>query len=549
MPSFHCDMNPKGYRMPEIYDLIIKNSRIADGTGRAVYRSDIGIRNGKIVSLCDAIENTAAGQVLSAKGLTAVPGFIDAHSHDDFFPLIKPSCEEKVVQGVTTTVIGNCGFSPAPMTRQYAAALKDSIRTIDEIRIAESDLNTFDDFLNILEKSKPGINILPLVGHGTIRIAAMGVSKRPPTGQEMTHMKESISEAMKAGAFGMSTGLSYVPGEYAAAAEIRALAEVVADFGGIYTSHIRNERDGVVDAVKEAIAVGASAKIPVQISHLKVAGKNNWGRSREVLEAIEAAIADGIEITCDVYPYDAASTGLTALLPPHLFTEGYPAFSQKLKDTGFRRKLVRELEDNDGTGWEDKMKGTGFDNILIIGSSKFQSENGRSVSEIARRKEKNAYDVIFDIIAEEGNAVSVILFAMAEEDIRRIIAKPFVMIGSDGGPKVDHTFFHPRFTGTFPRVFSKYVRQDKLFGLEEAVCKMTSLPAQTFGLTHKGVIKPGFDADIVIIDPEKITDQSTFENPSQKPEGVEWVIVNGKIASERGTVTQNRAGKVLRKSA
>ena len=236
-------------------------------------------------------------------------------------------------------------------------------------------------------------------------------------------------------------------------------------------------------------------------------------------------------------------------LPPELFTEGYPAFSQKLKDTGFRRKLVRELENNDGTRWEDKLKGTGFDNIVIIGSSKFQSENGRSISEIARRKEKNPYDVIFDIIAEEGNAVSVILFAMAEEDIRRIIEKPYVMIGSDGGPKVGQVFFHPRFTGTFPRIFSKYVMQDKVLGLEEAVRKMTSLPARTFGLARKGVIKPGFDADIVIFDPEKITDRSTFENPSQKPEGVEWVIVNGKIASEKSMVTKNRAGKVLRKSA
>jgi len=535
--------------MPEIYDLIIKNGRIADGTGRAIYRSDIGIRDGKIVSLCGAMEDAAAEQVLYAEALMVAPGFIDAHSHDDFFPLINSSCEEKVVQGVTTTVIGNCGFSPAPMTKQYAAALKDSIRTIDDIGMAESDLNTFNDFLTVLEKSKPGINILPLVGHGTLRISAMGVSKRPPTGPEMNRMKESISEAMKAGAFGMSTGLSYVPGEYAATAEISALAEVVAGFDGIYTSHIRNERDGVVDAVKEAVAVGVSAKIPVQISHLKVAGKNNWGRSREVLEVIEKAIAEGVDVTCDVYPYDAAGTGLTALLPPELFTEGYPAFSQKLNDTGFRRKLVRELENNDGTCWEDKLKGTGFDNIVIIGSSKFQDENGRSVSEIARRKEKNPYDVIFDIIAEEGNGVSVILFAMAEEDIRRIIEKPYVMIGSDGGPKVGQVFFHPRFTGTFPRIFSKYVRQDKILGLEEAVRKMTSLPARTFGLARKGVIKSGFDADIVIFDPEKITDRSTFENPSQKPEGVEWVIVNGKIASEKGMVTKNRAGKVLRKNA
>ena len=362
-------------------------------------------------------------------------------------------------------------------------------------------------------------------------------------------MKESVSEAMKAGAFGMSTGLSYVPGEYAAAAEIDALAAVVAGFGGIYTSHIRNERDGVVDAVKEAIAVGVSAQVPVQISHLKVAGRNNWGRSREVFEVIEKAIASGARITCDVYPYDAAGTGLAALLPPELFTEGYPAFSQKLKDSGFRRKLVRELENNNGTGWEDKLKGTGFENIVITGSSKFQEENGQSVSEIAARKGKNPYDVIFDMIEEEGNGVSVILFAMAEEDIRRIIAKPYVMIGSDGGPKIDQDFFHPRFTGTFPRIFSKYVRQDKVLGLEEAVCKMTSLPARTFGLTHKGVIKPGFDADIVIFDPEKIRDRSTFENPSREPEGVQWVIVNGKIASEKGKVTRNRAGKVLRKNA
>ena len=534
--------------MPETYDIIIKNGRIVDGTGNPAYSADIGIRNGKIASVCRHLNSAAAKRIIDADHRIVTPGFIDAHSHDDFFPFINPTCEEKVVQGVTATVIGNCGSSPAPMTEKYAAELKDANRTIDDIGMDGGDLQSFDRYLCALEKTNPGISIVPLLGHGTLRISAMGMAKRSPTDAEIKEMTDRTSEAMRAGAFGLSTGLSYVPGEYADTAEIVLLARTVADLGGIYTSHIRDERDHVLEAVEEAISVGEGAHIPVQISHLKVAGTNNWGRSREAVDIIEKAIERGVEVTCDVYPYDAASTSLTALLPPDLFADGgYPAFSKKIKDTAYRRHLVGALEGDTGDRWENKLKGTGFDRIVIIGSSRFQSANGRTISDIAAGEGKDPYDVIFDIIAAEGNAVSVILFAMDEADIRRIMQKPYVMIGSDGGPKVGRRFFHPRFTGTFPRVLGKYVRQDEVLSLETAVRKMTSLPAQTYRLENKGIIKTGLDADIVIFDPDTVSDRSTFEDPSRKPEGVDYVIVNGVIAVEKGSVTGQRAGKVLRK--
>ncbi len=533
--------------MPDTYDLVIKNGRIIDGTGDKGYQTDIGIQAGQIISIKENIDGDIANQIIQADSLVVAPGFIDAHSHDDFFPLINPTCEEKVLQGVTTTVIGNCGFSPAPMVEKYAAELRDSLRVLSDLKIDTSYFTSFDSFLNVLEAAKPGINIVPLLGHGTLRISAMGVSKRPATDSEMKDMKNRLSEAMEAGAYGLSTGLSYVPGEYATAEEIVELAKVVAGYGGIYTSHIRSERDGVLEAVKEAIAVGESAKIPIQISHLKVAGTNNWGRSEEIIEIIENAINRGVELTCDVYPYNASNTSLTSLLPPDLFADGYQAFSKRLKGFAFRTEIIQEIEQEGGKQWENKIKGTGFENIIIIGSTKFQDYNGCSISSIANREEKNPYDVIFDIIMEEVNKVGVILFAMAEQDICRIMQTPFTMIGSDGGPKVGQTFFHPRFTGTFPRVLGRYVREEKILNIEEAIYKMTSLPAKTFRLKTKGIIKSGFDADMVIFDPLKIKDRSTFKHPSLKPEGIECVIVNGKIAVKIGKVTGNLAGKILRK--
>lgn len=529
------------------YDMIIQNGRIVDGTGNPAYLADIGICGGTITAIGRRLEKAGAKRILRADCRVVAPGFIDAHSHDDFFPFINATCEEKALQGVTTTVIGNCGSSAAPMTEKYAAALKDAIPSIADIGMADSDLASFDRYLSALERTQPGIHIAALLGHGTLRISAMGTAKRAPTAAELAEMKERIAEAMKAGASGLSSGLSYVPGEYADTTEIVSLAQVAAGFGGIYASHIRDERDHVLEALEEAVTVGEKARIPVQISHLKVAGINNRGRSREAVECIEAAMERGVEITCDVYPYDAASTSLTALLPPELFADGYPAFSAKIKDAAFRRELIDKLDGGSGGRWENKLKGTGFDRIVLIGSSRFQHCNGRTVSAVSAQDGKDPYDVIFDIIAAEGNAVGVILFAMDEADIRRILQLPYAMIGSDGGPKVGRRFFHPRFTGTFPRVLSKYVRRDKVLPLAEAVRKMTSLPAQTFGLANKGVLKTGLDADIVIFDPDTIRDRSTFEDPSGKPEGIDWVIVNGVIAVEKGAVTGQRAGKVLRK--
>jgi len=534
--------------MTDTYDLVIKNGRIVDGAGNKGYQADIGIRAGQIVSIKENIDGDLTNQIIQADSLVVAPGFIDAHSHDDFFPLIDPACEEKILQGVTTTVIGNCGFSPAPMAETYAAELRDSLRTISDLKTDPSKLKSFDSFLKSLAAANPGINIVPLLGHGTLRISVMGVSKRPATGSEMKQMKNRISEAMEAGAYGLSTGLSYVPGEYATTEEIVELAKVVAGYGGIYTSHIRSERDGVVEAVKEAVTVGESAKIPVQISHLKVAGANNWGRSKEIIDIIENAINRGVELTCDVYPYNASNTSLTSLLPPDLFADGYQAFSKRLKEIAFRTEIIQEIEQEDGKQWENKIKGTGFDNIIINGSTNFQDYNGCSISSIANREEKNPYDVIFDIIMEEGNKVGVILFAMSEQDICRIMQTPFTMIGSDGGPKVGQTFFHPRFTGTFPRVLGKYVREEKILNIEEAICKMTSLPAKTFRLRAKGLIRGGFDADLVIFDPLKIKDRSTFKHPSLKPEGIEYVIVNGKVAVKHGELTGCLEGKVLRLS-
>lgn len=533
--------------MSQEFDLLIQNGRIVDGTANPYYKADIGVSGGKIRRIAKGIDPNGARRVIDAEGRVVCPGFFDTHSHDDVYLLVCPTCDDKVLQGVTTDVIGNCGHSPAPITDEHRAEITGFLKVMCGGRVRPEDLNvnTFDDYLRRLEGLKPGINVLPLVGHSTVRMCAMGTAHRAPTEAELNHMRDLVAEAMEAGAFGLSTGLIYAPGNYARTEELIELCSIVKRYRGLYASHMRNEGDAQMAAIDEAIRIGAEGGVPVHIAHHKIAGKQNWGMSQQTLRRMAEARGMGLEVTCDQYPYRAGSTFLAAVLPPKALAGGPEAFTKKLQDPSFRSEIARTIEQGNEPEWENLIKGAGFDAIMIS-VSKHQDYVGQSVADIARLENRDPYDVIFDLVVEESIGVIAILSMMDEEDITRIMRSPWTMIGSDGIPGFGVNRVHPRMTGTFPRVLGRYVRQEGVLTLEEAIRKMTSLPAQTFGVKTRGLLREGYEADIVIFDPETVMDRSTYEEPNVGPEGIQCVLVNGEIAVERGRVTGTTSGKVLR---
>lgn len=530
------------------YELIIQKGRIIDGTGNPYYVADIAVKDGKIIRIHKALEPSDARHVISAEGLAVSPGFFDTHSHDDLYLLTHPACSEKIAQGVTTVVIGNCGFSVTPISEDHRSEIEDAFKVMGGEHVSKEKLrlNAFSDYLESLNGSNIGINVIPLVGHSTVRTAVMGSTDRTPTRAEMKQMKVAIADAMTQGAFGLSTGLIYAPGSYAETDEIISLCKTVAENNGIYTSHIRSEGDALIPAVAEAIHIGKKAGIPVHISHHKAMGRNNWGKSAETLKMIEQARLEGIEVTCDQYPYTAASTFLAAAIPPRFLAGGPEKLSRTLKDAKTREAVRQEIETGGDNGWENLIGAAGFDAIVITSSSNHLQYTGKSIADVALMENKDPYDVIFDLVSEETRGIVVVLFLMDDPDLENIMRAPFTMVGTDGVPAFGANKTHPRLTGTFPRVLGRYVRERKILTLEEAVRKMTSLPVQTFGVWEKGLLKEGFDADMVVFDPENITDRSTYEEPFRKPEGIHWVLVNGVIAVENGEIVESGSGEVLR---
>lgn len=532
-------------------DIAIKNARIIDGTGNPYYLGDIGITEGLIKRIESDIPESDAQQVINAQGQVACPGFFDTHSHDDAYLLKVPTADQKILQGVTTDVIGNCGFTLAPAAQDSGTYLTKFAQLFGGGEMPESvfQIASFNDYLQLLESVGPGINIVSLVGHGTIRIAVMGWENRAPTPDELQQMVLLADDAMQAGAFGVSSGLIYVPANFAETREVTALAKVAGKHHGIYTTHMRSEGNRQLEAIAEAMSIGRDASLPVHISHHKVVGRQNWGQSAETLLRFAQARAEGLEVTCDQYPYPAGSTILAAVLPPAVTSGGPDVYAEKLKSSEFRREVIDIIENDDKGQWENLIMGAGFENIIISFSRQNRHYIGKSLAQIAAEESRQTYDVLFDLVAEEKLDVGIILFMMDEEDIQRIMKSPYTMIGSDGIPGFGQSRIHPRQTGTFPRILGRYVREKGILSLEEAIRKMTSFPAQTFRVKNKGLLKEGFDADIVIFDPATILDRSTFEEPMQAPEGIRLVLVNGQVAAKDGIITGVSSGRVLRHRA
>jgi N-acyl-D-aspartate/D-glutamate deacylase len=533
------------------YDLVVKNGRIIDGTGNPWFKADIGIVGSRIAAISRSGDRVEANRVLDAAGMVVSPGFIDPHTHDEAYILIDPQCSQKVLQGVTTAVIGNCGFSLAPLSDAHCDDFKSASALMGGNRLGEDFwfLRSFAQYLERLDAARPGINVVPLVGHGTIRIAVMGYENRAPSESEITQMKRMTTEAMEAGAFGISTGLIYVPANYAQTDEIIELTRVAAKYGGIYTTHMRSESDHEMAAIQETLKIAREANIAAHIAHHKIAGRKNWGNSKLTLKAFSDARSKGLVVTWDQYPYRAGSTFLPAALPPHIQAQGTHRVSEKLRDPAVRRKIRQEIESGEDTCWENLIAGAGFENIMISAAPRNPGFIGKSIAEIAKITAKDPFDVYFDLVIEEQMEAGMIIFMMDDDDIERILKNPGTMIGSDGIPGFGTAKTHPRMTGTFPRVLGRYAREKGVITLEEAIRKMTSLPAQAFGLAKKGLVRQGMDADLVVFDPDTVIDKSTFEDPSKPPEGIRWVIVNGEVAVEGGKIMGATSGKVLRRGA
>jgi len=527
--------------MEKNYDLVIKNGNVIDGTGNPWFKADIGINQGKIEKI-GFIEKRDARKIIDAGKMVVSPGFIDMHTHADYTMFAFPNCENFIMQGVTTGVTGNCGMSVAPTNSKSLGLLRTPLMAKDDY---EWGWKTFKEYCEKVKEKKISINLIPLVGHGTIRAAVKGFDKSKASPEEIEEMKKLLAESMKDGAFGMSTGLYYPPGGYAATEELIELGKILKQYRGIYVTHVRQEATMLIESIKEGIRIGEENDIPVEISHHKAMCEENWGKVNYSLTLMEEARKRGVEVGCDVYPYTAGTGNITSILPIWALEGGIEGLLERLSNDEIREKIKEEMIDNERKG----DKSPGFNRIAIAECPSNKEYEGKYIEEIIRDKNEinQPFEAFFDLILETKGDTSITVFFMHENDVKTVIAHPLSSIGSDAfatSPAAGG-IPNPRTYGTFPRILSKYVREEKLLIIEEAIRKMTSLPASRMRLKDRGVLKVGFWADIVIFDPVKIKDQATFQEPHQYPIGIKDVIVNGGFAVENGKLTYNSFGKVL----
>lgn len=535
-------------------DLLIQNGRVVDGAGNPWYRGEIAVKDGKIVKI-GKIGEADATRVIDAHGLVVAPGFVDAHSHGDYNTLVYRDMENVTHQGITTIVAGQCGGSPAPLSELSRAEAQTSINNeLPEGIELELTWDTFDEYLHEEEKEGLGANTAHLVGHGAVRAAGMGSDARKPTSVELETMKSLVEEAMKAGAYGFSTGLIYPPGIFAETEEIIELAKVAARYGGVYDSHIRGEGRTLMAALEEALLVGETAGIPVQISHHKIASKSLWGHSKQTLQLFEEARIRGVDVTVDQYPYKAGSTSLMTLLPPWVHDGGNEAALDRLRNPEQRERMRREIKGGI-PGWENFGGELGWRNVYVTSVKTDENKPVEGMNMVEVKQHRGAPDeftALYQLLLEEEGAASMIIFYGDEEDVKRIMKHPLHMVGTDAGCcTVEGPFCkgkpHPRHYGTYPKILGRYVREEKVISLEEAIRKMTSFPAQRFGILDRGLLRPGLWADITMFNPETVIDNSTYKDPHRFPTGIEYVIVNGKVVVDGGKYSGVKAGVTLRK--
>lgn len=532
---------------PAEYDIIIRNGRVIDGTGKPAFNTDIATKNDRIIEMGN-LRNVRARRVIDARGQVVAPGFIDMLGQSEQHVLIDPRAMSKVMMGVTTEITGE-GESVSPVNDRILKEQEDFNRRFN----LTVDWRTLDEYFKRLEKQGAGINLGTFVGATQVREYVIGYDDRPPTAAELAKMKSLVAEAMKDGALGVSTSLQYVPARFAKTDEIVELAKVAHQYGGIYITHQRSEANAIDDSMKEVFEIARRANIPAEIWHFKTAYKKNWGRMPEMLRRIATARRQGLKITANVYPYVAASTSLTACLPPWALEGGTDRMVARLKETATRERLKKEIT-TDSKDWENIYVGSGGPSGILIGSvvnRELEKWQGKRLSEIASAENKDPLDALFDFIIADHGQTGAIYFMMQESDIKAALKSPFVSICTDSGARaadgpLSGSKSHPRGWGTYPRILGRYVRDEKIMPLEFAIHKMTGLPASNVGLKQRGLLREGYFADITIFDPKTVIDRATFEQPNQYPVGINYVIVNGRIEVDNGQRTPALAGRVLR---
>jgi N-acyl-D-amino-acid deacylase len=531
------------------WSLLIKNGTVIDGSGAPRQKADVAIAGDAIAAVAPELPENAE-RIIDATALVVAPGFIDIHSHSDFFYAQCPSAESKIRQGVTTEVVGMCSFSPAPCTahsRHQVESAAQSLGATLKVR-----WSTFDEYLRALEQARPCINVVHFVGHGPIRYAAMGAENRAPSAAELEDMKSLLAEAMGAGAFGLSSGLVYPPSAFAETGELIALCASMSARGGQYFTHMRGEADTLLESITEAVEISEKAEVPLQIAHIKASGRENWPLFDRALELIAAARQRGIGASADVYPYAASSTFMTALLPEWVHDGGIAKFLQRISDPVIRRRIIADSS-QPGDRWGTTRETIGWDEVMIA-TCPDRSAEGLSLADLAARRQKPAADAMLDLLVEHDAAVSMVMFSQAEQNVQKALKQPYVMIGSDslglsGGPGPHAGRPHPRMYGTFPRVLGKYAREAGLFTHEEAVAKMTGMPAAKLDLRSRGLVREGYFADLALFDPQTVCDHATFEQPHRYPGGIPYVIVNGSVAVDGGKFNSSSAGRILRRTS
>lgn len=527
-----------------MYEFILKNGNIIDGTGKKAYQGDIGIIDGRITYVGPECEGQG-GRVIDCTDKCISPGFIDNHSHGDFllgeyFPALS-----KLSQGITTEIAGSCGFSMAPVSRKRQDLFfKSASFAIAEVPENLDNYAGFKKFTEHIRNTQLYLNCKLFVGHANLRIAAIGSENRKPTAQEMELMKAYLREAMENGALGLSSGLIYTPAAYARQEEFIELCKVVAEYGGLYATHIRNESSDIVNAVREAIDTAKAADVSLLISHHKIAGEANWGLSKDTLELIDDAIQNGMEIMLDQYPYQSGLTNLTIMIPPRFMEGGPQGLVEKLKVSSVRDEIRREMI-NPTIPFDNFYDFCGgFGNVIVAWSPDTPQALGKTIVEYAKELGQDEFDTFFDLLIENKGEGTGIFVAMGDEDMNRIISYPYTAVGTDGTPITEKHPLHPRSFGAFPRAIRLFVKERKLMPLEEMIRKITSFPASRMKLKHKGRLSEGYDADITVFDFDEISDRATVQNPKELSSGIEYVFVRGKVAFSNGKITEKGLGRL-----
>jgi N-acyl-D-amino-acid deacylase len=541
-----CLLAGRHWAQPAEYDLLIVGGHILDGSGSPWFEGSVAVKDGKIADV-GRLPKATARRVIDAAGFIVAPGFIDLHSHSDYTLLVDGTAQSKIRQGVTTEILGESS-SAGPVLGLAAAEFDRQLQPLGLRR----DWTTLGEYFARVERQGISVNIASYVGSGQVRECVLGNVNRAPTVEELEEMKALVTQAMRDGAIGLSSGLIYPPNMFATTEELIELAKVVAPYGGLYATHIRGEGAHGIQAIDEAITISEKAKLPAHIFHFKMDGRTNWGRMVEQIRHIKAARERGVDITADQYPYIAAMTGLEMCLPPK-YLEGTAAqVVERLKDAKARAEIRRAIFTG-LPGWEDnEVKSVGgWHGVLVASLQKPENKKfeGQRMDEVAKLMGKDPVDALCDLLISEGGSADAIYFSMSAQDVRLAMQQPWVGVGSDGSAvNTDMTFAgkpHPRFYGTFPRVLGYYVREQKVLSLANAIRKMTSSSAQITGLTDRGLLRPGLAADITIFDPKAVADKATFENPLQYAVGIPYVIVNGVPVIDNGQHTGAKPGRVL----